>query len=58
MDISVIGDGKLKFDTDILLLVFNMKKLKFKNIEFLLNIISVRSSSYEEHTVSNHYHFF
>ena len=31
------------------------KKFNFEKIEFLSNVSSVRSSSYEEQTESNHY---
>ena len=50
--------GNLNIDTDLLFIRFVYKeKLNFEKIEFHSNISSVRSSSYEEQTVSNHYHY-
>ena len=56
MDNFVSGYGKLNIDTDLLFIRFVYEEeIKLKEIHS--NISSVRSSSYEEQTVSNHYHY-
>ena len=58
MDTFVSGYGNLNIDIDLLFIRFVYEeKLNFEKIEFHSIISSVRSSSYEEQTVSNHYQY-